>query len=360
MAFKVSASKLGHLITCPQEYYYIHEAKIKVPQWVLKVFGRAMHRTIQFFYRPNEKVRKARIEFEERGMTQLFPRNEKGAQGIWYLVWGQALKEKKADPGIFSNPCKIRFDGKTEKEIGKQKNKLWNVGASMARKYWRDNYDVPFPETPIPGEKAVEMRFKVPAPHRDDVLITGVIDQIRKINGKYLIMDLKTAWWDFGEENVRIQYAVHHDYQFTIYSYAFRELYPGIEEAGIIRYPLGYKKTIIDPETKEKKRIDKKAIITTRTDRDYEDLAKLIDFYVNYLETRHFPRFVFPKFYGFACRNCDYLQICSSSESYITKPVEVSKIQWGEIDRQELIRKLSPRAEELTFSLPRLKFGKRK
>jgi len=352
MALEVSVSKLRLFQSCPWQYYLTYGTDIKVPQWVLKVFGQAVHRAIQLFYSPNEKVRKARIEFEQHERTQLFPVSEEGARGIWCLVWREALKEEGADPKIFRNPCRIRFDGETKKEIKKEKNKLWNVGASMAKKYWRDNHKAPFPQTPIPGEKGVEMRFRVPAPHRDDVNLVGVIDQIRKINGKYWIVDLKTGWWDFGEENARIQYPVHHDYQFTVYSYAFRRFYPGIKEAGIIRYPMGYKKT--DPITKEK--IDKKAIFTARTEKDYEDLAKLIDFYIACLETGHFP-----KFYGYACRSCDYLEICSPrSEHRTTEPIEVSKINWGKINKEELIKELAPRAKELDFHEPRLKFGRRR
>jgi len=351
MAFTVSASKLSLFRTCPQQYYYVYQARIKVPQWVMKVFGQAMHRTIELFYNPNEKLRKMRIEFEERGATQLFPRSEKGARGICYFVWGQALKQKKADPSIFHNPCLIRFDGDTEDEIKEQKNKLYSVGASMAKKYWRDNCNAPFPETPISGEKAVELRFKVPAPDRDDIFITGVIDQIRKIDGQYWVLDLKTGWWDFGEEDARVKYMVEHDYQFTVYSYAFRQLYSGKKEMGIIRYAMGYKKT--DQVTGKK--IDKKAILTTRNEKDYEDLAELIDFYVNCLEAGYFP-----KFYGYACRRCDYFEICSPPESQVTKAIEVSKIDWGAINREALIKELTPRAKKLDFCQLRLKFGKRR
>lgn len=355
MAIQVSVSKLNAFMTCPWQYYLAHEAHIKVAQWVMKVFGQAAHRTVQLLHNPNEKIRKARIEFEPRGKTQLFPTSEEAARGIWHLVWGEALKEEKADSEIFRNPTKIRFEGKTKKEIEEEKNKWRYIGASMIAKYWRDNYDAPFPKTPIPGEKGVELYFQVPAPHRDDVLLTGIIDQIREIDGKYWIIDLKTAWWDFGEPDARIQYPVHHSYQFTVYSYAFRQLY-GIEEAGIIRYPLGYKRT--DPETKEK--IDKKAIFTTRTEKDYEDLAQLIDFYINSLEAGYSPQLTFPKFYGYACKTCDYFDVCSLSENYVTKPVKVSEINWGRVDKEELIRQLTPRAKELDFHQPRLPLRKRK
>jgi hypothetical protein len=360
MAIDVSASKLKIFSNCPRLYYYNYILKEEVPQWIMKVFGQAVHRTIQLFYQSNAKVRIARIKLERDGQTQLFPKNEKGARGIWSLVWNEASRGKEANSSIFPHPCQIRFDGETSQEAEKQKQKFWNIGASMVCKYWRDNYDAPFPKTPIYDEKAVELSFRVPAPHRSDIFIVGVIDQIREINGKYWIVDLKTGWWDFGEEDARIQYSLHHDYQFTVYSYAFRQLYPGLKEAGIIRYPLGYKKTIVNSKTGELEKIDKKAIITTRTDRDYEDLAELIDFYVKHLETSYFPRLTFPRFYGYACKNCDYLEVCSNEEPYITKPITTSEFKWGQINKEAVLKSLCFKAQELTFSEPRLKLRRKR
>jgi len=345
MILKVSATKLNTFATCEYLYWLQYETSIKVPQWVKKVFGKAVHRTIQLFYKPNEKIRKARLE---KGITQIFPVSQESAKAMWYLVWGQALKGEKADPGIFPGGCKIRFDGQSPEKIEQEKSKYYGLGASMIMKYWRDNYNAPFPIM-------MEKRFKIPSLTKNNVWFVGIMDQVRKKNGRAQIIDFKTGWYDFGERSVYIQFPIHKDPQFTIYSRAYRVLTNEVE-AEIMRYPLGYKGT--NPKTGEK--IDKMAIITYRDTKDYYDLENgLLTRFIKFLEQEK-PTFIkASESSGNACRFCDYLKVCQP-KLFTTKPIPVSKINWGEIDKKQVITELTPRAEELDFHLPRLQFGKRK
>ncbi len=336
MALRISSSQLALFLECPYQYFLVFQVHppIEVPQWIRKVFGGAVHRTIQLFYSPNERARLLRLE---KDLTQIFHRDEKAAKGIWSFIWLETLKEKKADPRIIRQPAQIRFEGKTEKAIKEEKKIYFGRGINIVKRYWRNNCNVPFPQ-------AVEKRFRVPAPHRPDVELVGFIDQIRKIKTKYWLIDLKTGWRNAEEKDARTQYSIHHDYQFTIYSWAFRQLY-GKKEAGIIVYPLDERK---DPETGG--RIEQEAIITTRGESDYSDLAELIDFFISCLEKE-----TFPKNYGQSCRYCDYLEVCAS-ELYTTTPIPISQIDWGKINKKKAIKTLKPKAKELSFSQPRLKF----
>lgn len=336
MAIKVSATKLRSFQECPMLYWLTYHAEIKPkpPQWVKKVFGKTVHLWVERQYRLTPRQRQGRIK---QGITQLSAKSAKSAAGMWYHIWGEALKEENANPRIFPRGCPIRFEGNTIAEIKEEKDKYSGLGAKMAVRYWTDNCDAPFPE-------AVEKRFQnLPCPGRDDIHLNGVIDQIRIIDGQYWIVDIKTSYQDYGEEDPRIQYVVHHDPQFTFYSWSFRLIY-STEEAGIIRYPLGQKRCRITGDI-----IDKNAIITSRGIEDYQHLTVMINFFVTCLEKGIFPRHI-----SNGCLNCDYLEPCAYPELFCTKPVPVGKLLWGEIDQAKIMKQLEEQAELQQFSRPRL------
>jgi len=325
VAVNVSSTKLSIWRTCPFLFYLIYVEKIRVPKWIKFVFGSAVHRTIAGFYRLNEKQRKKRLEQKtKKKQTLLFPQSKKGAIGLWIRNWKE----------VTQNKAEIRFD--PGKSPDKQIQNLLELGASMVGKYWEDNFEAPFP-------MAVEERFKIPVPGIDGVALVGSIDQIRKIGGEYWLVDLKTSWQDYGMQDPRIQYPVHHNYQFTIYSLAFR-IRHGKTEAGIIRYPLGYKGT--SPVTGEK--IDKSVIVTPRQIEDYVDLILFISVFLDNCD-----KGLFFKNFGDHCTICDYQEICSTWKITST-PIPVGELKWGKIDPEKVIALLEEKARELSFKQPRL------
>lgn len=335
MAIRVSATKLLNYGRCPYSYFLRYEAKIEVPTAIHLVFGQAIHQLIAGFYRLTPEQQTKRLK---KGLTILFPKSKQSAIKLWIALWNDVLEEKKAKR--FHHPCKIRFMGKTTSEIEAEKEKYRELGASMIAKYWEDNYKAAPPV-------AIEKRFTVPAPARRDVFLVGSIDQIREVpygSGKLYIVDLKTTWQDYGKEDPRFQYPVHHDYQFTIYSWAFREIFAK-KEAGIIRYPLGWKGK--NPITQEK--IDKRVLITPRNEYHYLDLAVLIEAFLLSQNKQ-----LFPKITGNHCWHCDYLEICSHPELITSKPIPVAQFDWGEINLKIIKEQLEKSKELQKFSQPRL------
>ena len=323
MTIRISASKLQRWQTCPFSYYLAYIRKEKTPKWIRALFGVAVHRTIAGFYRLNENQRSKRIRKKQ---TQLVPQTKKSAIGLWIHNWQRIIEETGKE--------NIRFDlGKDPEE---QIQELLRLGASMIGKYWQDNYNAPFPV-------AVEKRFSITLPGITGVTLVGSIDQIRKISDEWWLLDLKTGRQDYGLEDARFQYPVHHSYQFTIYSLAFRMLYDE-EETGIIRYPLGYKKK--PPITGRK--VDKSAIITPRTIDDYLDLVLLI---ITFL--RNCDLALYPKNYGDHCRFCDYLEICANWKRK-SVPLPVGKLNWGKINPNRVIAELEEIAHFQRVKQPRL------
>lgn len=321
MAIEISSTKISIWRTCPFGFYLTYVEKVKVPKWIRFIFGSTVHRTIAGFYRLNPKQRIKRLQ---EGKTILFPQTKKAAIGLWIRNWQKATRNKE----------EIRFD--PEKNPEKQIQDLLALGASMIAKYWQDNINS---SPPI----AVEQRFTLPCPGINGVTLVGSIDQIRQIGEEYWLLDIKTSWEDYGKQNARYQYPVHHDYQFTIYSLAFRMLY-GLREAGIVRYPLGYKKTC--PITEEK--IDKLAIVTPRRIDDYMDLFLTISSLLENCRNG-----LFFKNFGDHCTVCDYQEVCAKWK--ITSiPIPVGELKWEKVNPEKIIALLEEKARELNFRQPRL------
>ncbi|GEM_PF-6530540 len=342
MAIEVSATKLLTFQECPYKFFLAYVGRVQVPKGVKAVFGQTVHQLIAYFHSLSPSAQQKRLK---KGLTLLRPKTEKAAARYWWMYCADMFQEEKAK--ITKHKGKIRFEGKKPEEIEREKRLIFALGETMIRKYWRDNVNAP------PPIKVEDYFRYIPAPGRFDVFLRGSIDQIREIpyldgeSGNWYILDLKTEWQDYGIEDPRVQFPVHHDYQFTIYSWVFRIKYSR-KEAGIIRYPLGYKGT--NPISDEK--IDKKALISPRSERDFLDLANLIDFFISCQEKE-----IFFKAFGPHCRFCDYLEVCGTPELITAKPWPVSQIDWGGKLKAEIIAHQLEKVQKLKkFSQPRLKF----
>ena len=346
MIFEISASKLLTYLQCPWKYFLCYCARVPVPKGINAVMGLTEHQLIAYFHNLKPSTQAKRLK---AGFTLLRPKTEQSAVGYWKRYCADMLMEEQSQ--ITRHHGKIRFKAQTPEEMKKERSNIFGQGTDNIGKYWRDNKNAP----PV---VAVEDYFSgIPAPGRSDVVLTGFLDQIREIpyvdgrTGNQYILDLKRSWQDYGVMDARIQFPVHNDYQFTLYAWAFRIKYQK-EEAGIIRYPLGYKGKC--PISGDK--IDKKALVTPRTNEHFLELARLINYFITCLEEE-----LFPKFYGDQCsRFCDYTEVCGAPELMATEPLAVSQIDWGKMEIETIIQQLEEAQELQKFSQPRLKFGKRR
>lgn len=338
MAVKISASMLNVFQRCPFAFRLRHLSTptIVVPKYVRTVFGSALHYVLlrQFYRKLSVKAKEARLK---NNLPLVFPKDKKSVIGIWIRIWREALKEEGADKKIAPFACKIKYDGKTEKEIKEEQDLYLRWGIEIVGRYWEIHAFQPLPI-------AVEFPFSVFTPHRADILLTGSIDQIRKTDGEFWLLDLKTGI-DTRAQDWKDQYSFHHDYQFTIYSYAFRQIF-GEKEKGIIIYPLNYYK---DKETQENK--DREAIFTFRNETDYQALVELLDFFIASNNGG-----VFPRYYGGHCKSCEYIEICDGDKKIFTNPVSVGKIDFGKIDSIRLKKEVEKELAQPRFCRPTLKF----
>lgn len=330
MAIRVSNSMLSEFQRCPYAFFLRTEKKEEVPKHIRAVFGIALHHVLlrRFYKKLTPEAQKRRLR---KGLTFLFPKDKKSAIGIWIKVWREAIKEKKANKKIAPFACKIKYDGVTKDQIKEEQERylLWGIG--IVGRYWEIHQQKPLPF-------AVEFPFSVFAPSRNDVILVGSIDMIVKTKDEeWLLVDLKTGigaptktWQD--------QFPFHHDFQFTVYSWAFRQIFKK-KEAGIIIYPLNY---YTNQQTGERE--DREAIFTLRTEQDYQDLVELLEFFIACVE-----KSIFPKYYGPHCKECDFLEICDRKRKLFTRPVKVGEIEFDKIDMKRIENEI-----ELEFSQPRI------
>ncbi|MEM5867783.1 MAG: PD-(D/E)XK nuclease family protein [Candidatus Aenigmatarchaeota archaeon] len=335
MATKLSNSMLVEFQKCPFAFFLRAEKKVQVSKHIRTVFGSALHYVLlrKFCRKLSPQAQKRRVKKE---LPFLFPKDKKSAIGIWIRVWREALKEEKANKRIAPFACKIRYDGTTKNQIKEEQEMylLWGIG--IVERYWEIHQNKPLPF-------AVEFQFSVFPPNRSDVILVGSIDQIIKTkDNEYYLVDLKTGIGP-SPKNWQDQFHFHHDLQFTIYSWAFRQIFKK-EEAGIIIYPLNYYR---NPKTGEKE--DREAIITYRNEKDYQDLNTFISFFIACCE-----RGIFPKYYGSHCRQCDYLEICDEGKKLFTSPIKVGEIDLGKINIEEIKKEIELQLLHPRSSSPKL------
>lgn len=313
---RVSYSMLERFQECPYSFLLSHIQKIKPPKSLRSMFGIALHFVLLhlFFQELSEKAIEVRMK--KNLPLSLFPKTKDSARKIWIRVWREVVKGEEANPKIVPFASKIKYEGTTKEEIQEEQERYLLWGIKIVERFWEIQVNSPPPF-------AVEFQFSVPAPHRNDIVLIGSIDLIRKVEGKYWLVDLKTG---IGPKTKgwRDQYLFHHGYQFTIYSYAFRRMLKE-EEAGIIIYPLNPNK---NPKTQEIE--DREAIFTFRTEDDYQELAELLDCFVRFLEIGKFP-----KYYGAHCRNCDFIEFCDNNNKIFVQPQKTGEIDFGKIESKD-------------------------
>jgi len=231
---RFSYSMLSRFLDCPFSYKRIYIDKAETPDNISAVFGIVVHKTIHTGY--SHKLEKA-------DWLKVFKRN-----------WIIAVKSRDA---LFA----------TQEEFVS----LLKEGQYMLSKFY-DKYvkDVPFPI-------ATEHRFNNIT--LGNHTLVGIIDAITHDNE---VIDFKTG--KYIPKSLELSL----DLQFTVYSYAFRQLYNKDEKALVLLNLRSNKK-----------------YLTYRTDSDYQVLETILDGVE--IETSHKNFYKRP---GRHCEWCPFMSEC--------------------------------------------------
>lgn len=270
---KLSASKIEIYKGCSLAYYLQYIKHEKVPRNVRLVFGKAIHYMLDRFYQVNYKSSDSFVKY-------------------WRYYWfsdiaGDFLKGKEKD-GLETKEFEVnrKFNIKigNHLDLGPEPVGVFfgymKLGEGILREFYSRHKSR---EPPFEKEKSFGIKKDEPidiAGH----LVRGVFDRIDNLDGRWFITDYKTD----KSSPEKDSFVLHRSPQFTLYSYAFRELFETTEEA-LLYYHL---------RTGD-------IFKTYRSQKDYDYLKSLLDEVANGIETEKFV-----PFYGSHCKFCDYKVAC--------------------------------------------------
>jgi DNA helicase II / ATP-dependent DNA helicase PcrA len=241
---QLSSSAIDCYDRCPQKYMFQYSWSIPGGPHAMATFGNVMHTT----------VREMVEEIKKRGKVTLAE-----VEAIYDRHW--------SDSGYIDD-----YHAQEYRKAGRQQLEAFWKTYSMA------------PADVLYQEK----KFELPLEH--DVIVTGRIDQINRLDGKKVeIIDYKTG-------KPKDKKAAAKDLQLGIYALAAEEILE-LVPAKLVFYSL------TSNETVESTR-DSKALKETR-----ETIAKVAD----QIRAREFTAKP-----GFGCKFCDYRPICPSHEQLIS------------------------------------------
>lgn len=274
---KLSSSKITTYKGCSLAYYLQYVEHERIPVNVRLAFGQAIHYMLKLFYKRNFKSPESFAKY-------------------WKYYWfstvsGEFLKGKqKADFSVEEFELKNGFVLKIGNHINLGPEPVGvffgykKLGENILEAFYRKHKDRARPiavEKPFGIKKGEEITING---HR----IRGVFDRIDRIlrDSKecYYITDYKTDKNSPEQDS----FTLHRNPQFTIYSYAFRELF-GVKEEALLYYHL-----------RKMRRLE-----THRSEKDYDYLKGLLDEVVEGIAKDKFV-----PFYGFHCNFCNYKPTC--------------------------------------------------
>lgn len=234
---------LHSFMSCEYSYYLRYVERVQIQEGSASIYGTAVHRTIKIGYDGN------------------LPRDD----------WAKVFKREWM---ILTEKKDIQYSSETEYL------KKFKDGADLVTKYYdkfvKRHKPPQITEFFFGRDKAVKI---------GDHIIVGVFDQI---DAKDKIIDYKT-----GAKPTKN--GLDMDLQFTIYSYAYRQLF-GKEESGLALRHLG---TMKDMET-------------TRSDDDFKILAEEVDKVDKRLKGKLFIRNLDRN-----CANCYFLEHCLGKQKLL-------------------------------------------
>jgi CRISPR/Cas system-associated exonuclease Cas4 (RecB family) len=316
---KLSASKISTYKGCSMAFFLQYIEHIKVPGDIKTIFGSAIHYLLERFYDVNYTSAETFSNF-------------------WKFYWfrtisGEGLKDKKE---LEVNTIKTT---KGEINIGNHTSLFFHpvplgpffhymkLGKDILNSFYLRHKEK---EPPLMREKSFGKKKDEPPICICGIPITGVFDRVDiNKNGLY-ITDYKTN--KASPEND--SFLLHRNPQFTIYSYACKDLF-GVKEKALLFYHLR----------------SGKVFKTHRDEKDYDYIKRLVEDVADGIEKNRFT-----PFYGFHCGFCEYKVSCEeysighydgpriNLEGRI-KPAEEIK-NWDNLPEWIKLKKLSEDEEE--------------
>jgi CRISPR/Cas system-associated exonuclease Cas4 (RecB family) len=247
-------------LACPAKYKFKYVDKIKLAQGKAVIFKRAMHEAVYYFFYSamgGRLIRPAEMKDKWAGIWKITSQNITNPMTI-ILKPSQAWK-----PGGYPEP----------------KDQYHIKGVELIHNFYHFNHG-------NPGNViAVDQDYKVAI---DDVNVLGKFELIREIldaeDGKrYIeIVDFKT-----GDDGID-PFLVKNDFNLTLASYAFRNLFKSTED----RLKYHYLKTGRD-------------IITVRRDNDFNRAKATVKGVANGIKNKDF----YPN-QSFMCKTCEFKDVC--------------------------------------------------
>lgn len=270
---KLSASKITCYKGCSLAYYLKYIAREDAPASGRLAFGKAVHYMLNRFYKLNYKSQESFVkawnyywrayiagDFIRGNAKEKIKREEHRIRDDFIITIGSHVN-------LGSDPTGVFFGYRKE-------------GEKILRRF----YERHKPKTPpTMTEKSFGVKNDKPVEIAGQK-IRGVFDRIDEIDGKAYITDYKTDKRSPADDS----FGLHRNPQFTLYSYAFRQLFQKEEEA-VLYYHL------------RSGRVFK----THRSEKDYDYMRRLVE---DVAEGIANDRFV--PFYGFHCSFCDHKLPC--------------------------------------------------
>jgi RecB family exonuclease len=355
---RLSASKITTYKGCPMAYFLKYVKHEKVPAGINLVFGKAVHRMLDLFYKKNYKSPES---FANSFKYQWF-RTCSGEDIRGRARDGLVVTEYPSSKNPLRIGSHIRPPTGDVDIPGLFFGYLY-IGKKMMEDFYETYKNRP---SPVIREKSFELdilghpnAFGFRKKHKV-VVIFDRIDIFQDMNGQWkaTIGDYKT---DKGDPSKK-SFQIHRHPQFTLYSMAFRQL---IQE--------GRLKGIIPDEIKEESAIlyfhmrDGKIVPTYRDETDFDYARSLCDDVADGIACKRFT-----PFYGFHCNLCDYQVPCENySHSHggpriidLEGKIKEARVSDWEEDFQKFLREgrkqssyLEPQIGqlELQFSIPKPK-----
>lgn len=262
MAMEITLDKIHTYLECPLKYEFEHVKDIESDKTKNHLFKEAVHKTISFFF--------------FTAMSGYIPSLAQ-MKDKWANTWEEASNPRSVLDEILSTRLSMGKKAKGHRDPHADKYRM--LGFEMIYNFYNFNKDNP---GNIIG---VDLPYRVAL---DDVIITGKFELIREIidvsDGKrYIeIVDFKT-----NADNID-PFLVKHDFNLSLASYAFRELFQSKED----RVKYHYLKTGRD-------------IIIQKQDSDYERMKAIIHGVKQGIQNElYYPR------QSFMCKSCPMKEMC--------------------------------------------------
>lgn len=270
---KLSPSKITTYKGCSFSYYLKYVLHEKVPSNVRLAFGKGVHYMLDRFYDVNYKSQDSFVKYWRYYWTKdiagdfLKGKEKKNLQTQEFQLKNDYLVKIGNHFDLGPEPIGVFFG-------------YMKTGENILRRFYTRHKPLP---SPLKKESSFGVKKDEPF-NIDGIPVRGVFDRIDKTEKGYYITDYKTD----KNSPEKDSFVLHRNPQFTIYSYAFREIF-GEEENAILYYHLR----------------SGDIFRTHRSEKDFDYIKRLVNEVAEGISNDYFA-----PFYGFHCNFCDLKVAC--------------------------------------------------